>query len=486
MKKVLRFRVAACAIFSFFIATAIATSAQTLTTLVSFDGLDGSGPAYETLTQGFDGDFYGTTTVGGTSGNCVPGCGTVFKITSAGLLTTLHSFNLSDGAYPLAGLTLTSDGDFYGTTEEGGANCTVSGGCGTVFKMSPSGVLTTLYSFCTQTNCMDGYYPVGGLVEGSDGSFYGTTYSFGGPSPLYGTVFKTTSAGLLTTLHSFDLTDGAYPLAGLIQATDGDFYGTTEYGGVLGYGTAFRINTSGIFTTLYSFCSQSQCDDGTRPLAALVQAGNGDFYGTTEFGGATGNGTIFKITSAGALSTLYSFCIKVSCSDGNQPLSALTRATDGNFYGSTQYGGAGNACESNCGTVFKMTPEGALTTVHSFDLNDGASPYGGLLQSTDGNFYGTTFSGGSNGDGTVFSLSVGLGPFVEALPPVGKAGSRIVILGNALTGTTSVTFNGTPATFTAVSPTEIKTTVPTGATSGKVQVTTPHGTLTSNVVFHVK
>ena len=208
---------------------------------------------------------------------------------------------------PYAGLVQATNGDFYATTAGGGAN-----GGGTVFRITPSGTLTTLYSFCSQSGCTDGAGPYAGLVQATNGDFYGTTQLGGANSR--GTVFKINPSGTLTTLYSFcsqgGCTDGAYPYAGLIQATNGDFFGTTPAGGANGYGTVFKIAAGGTLTTLYSFCSQSGCTDGASPHAGLVQATNGDHYGTTTSGGANGpgTGTVFRITPSGTLTTLYSFC----------------------------------------------------------------------------------------------------------------------------------------------------------------------------------
>jgi uncharacterized repeat protein (TIGR03803 family) len=380
-------------------------------------------------------------------------------------LKTLHSFDGTDGSDPQAALVQGTNGDFYGTTYYGGAN-----GWGTVFKITPSGALTTLHSF----DITDGSQIIAGLVQGTHGDFYGTTVE-GGPSDCSGgcgTIFKITPSGTLTTVHSFDGTDGSNPQAALVQGTSGDFYGTTFEGGANDFGTIFKITPSGTLTTLHSFNFYT---DGETPLAGLVQATNGDFYGTTSRGGANGAGTVFKISPSGALTTLDSF----DGTDGSYPQAGLVQATNGDFYGTTGYGGV---C---CGTIFKMTPSGALTTLHSFDNTDGGNPSAALVQAANGKFYGTTSDGGANGDGTVFSLSVGLGPFVETQPTSGKVGAAVKILGTDLTGTTSATFNGTAATFTVVSSSEIKTTLPTGATTGTVEVTTPKGTLKSNVVFRV-
>jgi uncharacterized repeat protein (TIGR03803 family) len=240
------------------------------------------------------------------------------------------------------------------------------------------------------------------------------------------------------------------------------------------------MTPAGTLTTLYSFCSKSLCTDGSYPYAGLVQGTDGNFYGTTETGGAHINyGTVYKVTPSGTLTTLYSFCGCNPSTPGQIPLAALIQATDGNFYGTT-YNGYGVY-----GTVFKITSGGTLTTLHSFDYTDGASLYGGLVQATNGTFYGATNNGGAYSDGTVFSLSVGLGPFVETLPTFGKEGATIIILGTNLTGATKVSFNGTAAKFMVVSDTEMHATVPPGAKTGTLEVTTPEGTLKSNLIFRV-
>ena len=415
-----------CAIFLLGAATAISSPAQTFNTLAHFNGNDGANPDMA-LTQGVDGRFYGTTLYGGHICPGNEGCGTVFKITAKGTLTQLHRFVGTDGSFPMAGLVQATDGNFYGTTLHGGPT-----GDGTLFRITPAGALTTLHNFCPQDPvCTDGSVPATGLVQATNGNLYGTT-TYGNGNNATGTVFKITLGGVLTTLHTFDLTDGAYPEGTLIQANDGNLYGTTYEGG-----------------------SHRTC------------------------GLTFGCGTIFRITPGGVLTTLYSFCAQTTCVDGSGPQAGLVQATDGSFYGTTATGGAMEA-----GTVFQLTPEGTLTTLHSFcsqpDCPDGAGPDGGLVQATDGNFYGTTYF-----PGTVFSLSVGLGPFIKTLPAAGKLGAKVGILGNNLTGATSVTFNGAPTRFAVKSATLIVTQVPTGATTGPVIVTTPSGTLTSNVPFQV-
>jgi uncharacterized repeat protein (TIGR03803 family) len=290
-------------------------------------------------------------------------------------------------------------------------------------------------------------------------------------------------------LHSFcsqsGCLDGAYPFAALIQATNGDFYGTTAAGGSNGnYGTIFKMTPGGTLTTIYSFCSQSGCLEGDSPYAGLVQAANGDFYGTTTAGGANNTGTVFKVTPSGTLTTLYSFCSQSGCPDGAIPYAGLIQATNGDFYGTTGYDGSNNG-----GTIFEITPGGTLTTLYSFcsqsGCTDGDFPYAGLVQDTNGDFYGTTFQGGASGDGTVFSLSVGLSPFVETQTTSGMVGAVVKILGTDLTGATGVSFNGTAAVFKVISSSLVTAAVPAGATSGTVQVVTPGGTLSSNVPFRV-
>jgi uncharacterized repeat protein (TIGR03803 family) len=451
-------------VFLLFAATAIAAPAQTFTTLVDFDFGDGAYPALGFLVQGRDGNFYGTTPYGGGFGN---DAGTVFKITPSGTLTTLYDFAGTGSYLPAGGLVLAIGGNFYGTTQLGGANS----GNGTVFKITPAGTLTTLHSF-TGT---DGFYPKAGLVQGIGGNFYGTT-SLGGACGI-GTVFKITPGGTLTTLHCC-----SHPTAELVQGLlTGKFYGTMIDGGANGFGTVYRITPSGKLTWLHSFDST----DGAYPYAGLVQTTDESFYGTTSGGGANGQGTVFKISLGATLTTLHSF----DSTDGANPRGRLVLATDGNFYGTTSGGGANGQ-----GTVFKITPAGTLTTLYNFcsqtNCTDGANPYAGLVQSTNGSFYGMTSLGGAcseqiQGCGTVFSMSVGLDPFVAFVRNSGKVGQTAEILGQGFTGTSVVSFNGTAANFVIQSDTYLTATVPQGATNGFVTVTTPGGTLQSNVMFRV-
>jgi uncharacterized repeat protein (TIGR03803 family) len=469
------------------LAAAIAASAQSFFTLHDFDFTDGETPL-QPVVQGADGALYGTTSGGG-----IYARGTVFKIAHDGTLTTLHSFcaepACADGESPTA-LIYATDGNFYGTTQSGGlgAYCPQPNSCGTLFRITSAGELTTLYNFCSQVNCSDGAVP-NSVIQGADGSLFGVTGA--GGAGFGGTAFKATLAGgTLTTLHSFcsqeNCFDGRDPIGQLVQATDGNLYGTTYLSGVNGSGTAFRLTPGGALTILYAFCSESSCADGSNPVAGFVQANDGNLYGATLNGGANNDGTVFKITLEGGLTTLHSF----DGTDGSSPQGPLIQATDGNLYGASAGGGTNNTCYPGCGTIFKMTLAGGLTTLHDFDSTRGANP-SGVVQATNGAFYGTTAAGGTSRDcgsfgcGVVYGLSVGLEPFVETVPSAGRSGRSVNILGNDVTGATSVTFDGAAAVFTVESATAIKTTVPAGATTGPVQVVTPNGTLTSNVNFQV-
>ena len=401
-------------------------TAVVLTTLHSFTGTnDGASPAAE-LVQGGDGNFYGTTEGGGTNN-----LGTVFKISTIGSLISLYSFNGNDGENPTAGLVQGSDGYFYGTTD--GLNLelipnTVETASGTVFKFGTNEALTNLYSFFGSAFINgEGECPVAELVQGSDGYFYGTAEEDG--TNGVGTVFKFSTNEALTTLHSFNGTDGAFPVAGLVQGSDGYFYGTTEFTGYqrgggnsgfpgtygTGYGTVFKISTNGVLTTLYAFGTvtneSGDALDGANPAAALVQGSDGYFYGTTSEGGRFGdtaffnNGTVFKISTNGALPTLYAFDSVTNeagiALDGAYPLAGLVQGSDGDFYGTTYLGGT-----NNLGTVFKISVNGALTSLYSFTGgNDGGEPCAGLVLGSDGSFYGTT-SAGTNDQGTVFRLTL--------------------------------------------------------------------------------
>lgn len=343
-----------------------------------------------------DGNLYGTTLNGGQHST-----GTIFSITPSGQLSTLLAFGdtgAPGGSNPASGLLLGSDGNYYGTTQAGGANS-----LGTVYSISPGGTLKTIYTFGTTGS--DGANPGAGLVQGSNGMLYGTTLN--GGSSGYGTVFQLTTAGVLTTLHSFGNTasEGSNPQGRLAFGKDGNLYGVTRGGGAKFAGTVFMITPSGTtLKTLYSFGTAST--DGSNPSAGLLLANDGSFYGTTFSGGTNSVGTVFNVTPSGALNTLFAF----SSNNGANPGASLLLANDGNLYGTTQNGGA-----NNMGAVFKVTIAGGSstsampTTIYSFGsaTGDGTNPEGELVQGKDGNLYGTTNAGGTNGKGTVFQITPG-------------------------------------------------------------------------------
>ncbi|MGA3006968.1 MAG: choice-of-anchor tandem repeat GloVer-containing protein [Opitutaceae bacterium] len=354
-----------------------------LSLVYNFTGsLNGGTHPYASLALGSDGNFYGTTNNGG-SGDY----GTVFKLTPAGVVTTLVAFNYTNGAYPTAALVQGSDGNFYGVTPTGG-----SGSSGTVFKMTSTGVLITLVSF----NLTNGSTP-SGLVQGSDGAFYGTATNGGGAN--YGTVFKMTAKGSLTTLVTFNGSNGGNPDAGLVQGHDGNFYGITSEGGAYGDGTVFKMTPAGVLTTLVSFNG----GDGSYPAEPLIQASDGNFYSTTNTGGSNDLGTLFRVSPAGVLSTLVTF----DGVNGLDPAGALWQDGDGNLYGATMEGGPGydpiNGPVGN-GIVFKLTPAGVLTTLAVFNGPNGLEPSSALVQGKDGNLYGVAAFGGTSDDGIIFQL----------------------------------------------------------------------------------
>lgn len=413
------------------------TTNGVMTTLYSFSPVaenasnvetnsDGTQPE-SNLVLGPNGNFYGTAWKGGSNGN-----GAVFEITTNGAFTNLYSFSAlttdgyngsrtnSDGVNPEAGLTLGPDGNFYGTASAGGTN-----GNGTVFRVTPSGVLTTIHSFSagtydsvngTYTNG-DGEEPIAGLTLGTDGNLYGAT-SFGGAFDS-GTLFKITTSGALSVVHTFSIlnynsgstglpdtnSDGARPSGALVQASDGNFYGTTVDGGKTGSGTIFQLTPGGVLNTLYTFSAGHLViigsedlytnTEGAEPYAGLTVGLNGNLYGTASRGGTRGSGSLFEITTGGTFTQLLTF----TNANGSNPGGALILASNGNLYGTTGEGGL-----SGFGTVFTVAPSGAFTTIFSFADWFGANPYAGLTLGPSGNFYGTTETGGTNGWGSIFEI----------------------------------------------------------------------------------
>ena len=380
-----------CVVCMFCAATAIASPAQTLTTLHNFAGPEGATPSAP-MVLASDGNFYGTTIYGGAHG-----AGAVFKITPSGTLSLLYSFcsvhgyyGCADGNAPL-GMVQGRDGNFYGVADQGGE---LNYAGGTIFKLTPSGALTTLYSFCGIADCTAGQSPTS-IMQASDGNLYGVMANAGYNG--LGDFYQMTTSGTFTELYDFDGSAGKRPQTPLVEGHDGNLYGTAPSGGFQGAGTVFKISLSGNPTLLYNFCSQPNCTDGGNPSAGLVLGTDGYFYGTTTSGGAYDGGTIFKITPNGALTVLHSF----NRPDGINVNAPLVEGRDGNFYGTASADGA-----NNDGTVFQVTPSGAFTNLYSFSGPDGSTPDGGLIQTANGNFYGTTYSGGANNDGTVFKFQV--------------------------------------------------------------------------------
>jgi uncharacterized repeat protein (TIGR03803 family) len=468
--------------------TLTAAAQTTFTTITDFGEGDGQYP--NTLAQGLDGNLYGTVLRPHRADSAG---GFVFYLTTSGSYTDLPGYSCTTndcGGYnPEAGVTLAGDGNFYGTTSGGGeGQYRTTNKSGTIYRANSQTGLTTLYSFCSKLGCQDGddlYTP---LTLGSDGNLYGFT-QYGGLHKS-GTAFVMTLAGKFNTIHQFcaekNCADGGIPYS-LIQATDGNFYGFAS-GGTGAYcpvtanscGIVFKMTPQGVTTTLYNFCSLPNCTDGYNALS-LIQASDGNLYGATAWTGTTGPGTIFKLSLQGQLTTLYTLCDS-TCAVGRTYAGDMIQASDGNFYGIS----SGETCE--CSMVFEFTSSSVYSTLYTFCTTQycatGSSPTG-IMQATDGNFYGTTHWGGPSGYGTAFQFSTGLTPFIQTVTSNGAPESSVIILGSNLTGATSVTFSGTPATFTIVSSTEITATIPKNATTGPIEVTTPSALLTSNKTFIV-
>ena len=420
------------------------------------------------IAQGRDGNMWSTAPAGG-----LYKIGAAFKITATGKLTVVHNFNpnakpIPEGT-PYSGLTLATDGNFYGTMLNGGKF-----GAGAVFKMTPSGAVTILYSF---TGGNDGQNPYAPPIEGADGKFYGTTYI--GGLDKDGTVYWMTSAGKLTTCVSFTGSDGYKPYSPLAQGTDGNFYGTTSNGD--SFGTVFKATPASAcaVSTIYGFSDAG--GDGAYPNGVLVQGADGDFYSSADEGSTANNGVLYKITSTGAYTEFIGFD---GGTNGGHPVGGLLLATDGNWYGVTNVGGA-----NGFGTIVQVSPDGKTVQAFPFNGSVGANPDVTLIQNTNGTIYGdTTIGGTTTNTGTFFKLT-GLKfekkPFVSLLPTAGKVGSTVEILGQGLTGTKAVSFNGTAAKFKVVSATYMTAVVPAKATTGFVTVTTPKAKLTSNRQFQV-
>ncbi|MGA3172364.1 MAG: choice-of-anchor tandem repeat GloVer-containing protein [Chthoniobacteraceae bacterium] len=426
--------------------TPIFTDSNAITTT----GTDGGNP-FAGVIQASDNNLYGTTETGGTAGD-----GTVYQLTTSGSHVTLVSFSGSDtGANPYSALIQGTDSYLYGTTETGGTN-----GSGTIFQISTSGSLNTLYSF---TGGNDGGNPVGALLAGTNGTFYGTTVNGGsdGKGAIYQLVLITGSLGTtgsLNTIYSFTGgNDGANPYCTLIDGTDGNFYGTTEVGGTNGSGTVFQfvpassgtLGASGSLNTIYTFSAVTSGSnvDGANPFPGVIQGTDGNLYGVAEQGGVGDVGTVFELSTTGSFNTLHSFSPFTSGTnpDGGLPLGGLVEASDSNFYGTTYSGGADGQ-----GAIFQVIVtngtagiSGSLNTLYTFNRGfDGRQPRGSLIQANDTNLYGATSNGGTNGSGTVFRISTGgdydtIYSFTQGVTfQIGIRGAVAIVNSGNLPGTT--------------------------------------------------
>lgn len=369
-------------------------------------GDDGYGPTGQ-LVQAGDGNFYGATVRGGNANDA----GTVFSLTPAGAEAVLHAFGSDfDGFEPVAGVTVGSDGVLYGATKHGGAPLFETditgarGSEGAVFKLgTDGGGFALLHSFSFANS--DGNYPLGTPVEGLDGALYGTTWQ-GGTISSAGTVYRITTAGSESLVHSFASGAGRFPQSGVVVGTDGTLYGTAEYGGsggLNGRGVVYRVQPDGTsYTVLREFAGGA--GDGQYPAGAPVLGADARLYGTTTSGGGTGCGgggcgTIFGIDTDGAnYATVYAFA---GGDDGAAPMAALLEAGDGFLYGTTSRGGGTGCAGNGCGTVFRVRPDGSgYAVLHAFAGGlDGATPVAALAEAADGTLYGTTRHGGGTGCG---------------------------------------------------------------------------------------
>jgi len=453
---------------AFALRLAVCAQAQTLIYLAEFNGTNGRNP-YGPMIQATDGNFYGAAFA------ATWPYGEIFRVTPTGQISTVYSFcslpNCADGAYTTSPI-LGSDGNLYGVSYYGSESG--YGYTGTLYRMTLEGEFTSLYTFCADNSkCVVGDMP-SGIIQAGDGNFYGTTMA-GGTNDA-GTIFQVSPTGEYKLLHSFcgGCADGSGPLVPPIQASDGNFYGTAQNNEG---GTVYKLTPSGTYEAIHLFCYP--CVGGGNPIGtALVQDANGNLFGTTIYADGYNSGSVFEITPANQYILLYTFYYH----GGVAPGTGLILANDGNLYGvavNDDFDAGGGY-----GITFEVTPAGEFTSLSTFYNN----PNGPLVQGTDGNFYGTTLAGSSSvpgSYGTVFRLSNGLSPLLKTVPVAGKVGESVIVLGEGLTGSTSVAFNGVAAAFTVESDTYISATVPEGATTGTVSVVTSGGTLNCNPQFVV-
>ena len=456
-------------------AAVTASQAQTVTTV--FDFINSGGTATSPvgpMAQGRDGAYYGVTQG--------PSQGVIYKVSATGSFTLLHAF-AGDGSEGQScnGLVLGTDGNFYGTCEMGGNN---SNSTGTFFQVTPTGTLTVLHFFDgTFAGTVDGCYPLGVPVQASDGNFYGTTFECGVNDA--GIIYQITPAGVFSVIHpfAFGSADGNQPEGALIQGSDGNLWGTLSFGGANNGGAVFKSSLKGTESLVFSFGSCPATTTGCNPFAGLVQGTDGSYYGTAEQGGANNEGAAFKVTPRGTYTLLHSF--NNLTDNGAYPRLPLAVGTDGNFYGiATDCIGGG--CSP--ADLFEITSKSVFTDIFNFPVlggNNNSVPLSPLLLSTTGTFYANTEDGGS-GVGSFYSLTNGQSAFVGLQQTSAREGSKINILGQGFTPSSLVKFGGVAATkVTVTGSTFIQATVPAGALTGKVTVTTGTTTLSSLITFKV-
>jgi uncharacterized repeat protein (TIGR03803 family) len=441
----------------------VLANAQTFSVLYVFDGVTGQYP-YSPPIQGRDGSLYGTTANGGAYG-----MGTVYRETSDGTqFNVIYNFTGSEGFSP-SGLTLVRDGNFYGAAAGGSFNK------GILFRITAQGALTVLYNF---TGGSDGDSPLNSVVEATDGNLYGENLVNRIPS-----IYRYTPTGTVQVVYTFPSYTPVGVIPQMLQGTDGKLYAVNSIGGVYDCGAVTKVTLAGALTSSHSFGTPGVCyvyqSSGWAPIGSVIEGSDGNIYDTNSNGGVYGYGTIFKLDShTGNLTVLHAF--QRSTTDGGYPQAGLVEGNDGKFYGVTISGGT-----NFVGTVFQVGQDASYSVLYSMVYPDGCADWP-LLQHTSGKFYSSTICGGTYGYGTLYSFDNGLGPFITFVRSQGHVGAVAQVLGQGLTGSTSVTFNGVPATsFSAVSDTYMTAVVPSGATTGPVVVTTPSGTLTSNVNFRI-
>jgi uncharacterized repeat protein (TIGR03803 family) len=474
MTRIRVFRMFAIALLTITVVCSAKFAHAQYSVLYNFGSGSGSPPEFPVgaIAQGRDGSLYGTTNSGGANN-----AGTVFKITPAGKLLVLYSFcsqaSCADGSTPLGGLTLRPDGHFIGTTSAGASH-----NAGTIFDISQTGTLTTLYTF---TNGTDGGAPRAAPILGPDGEFYGTTTTGGAPSSC-GSIYRL--GATFSVLHDFNRVLGCEPLVPLVLGMDGNFYGTTIGGGMTGLGVIFKATYRPGLAPLFTVLNNLDGTTLASPQAPLIEGSDGNFYGTTSGGGPGNNGVIFKMTPSGSVSVLHNLN---GTTDGSGPLTGLVQATDGNFYGTASVGGStsGDCIGEGCGTLFQVTPAGGFLVLNTFDSFTGSAPSSSPFQHTNGLLYGEASTGGLGLAGVFYSWNGSLPPFVSTVQLTRAVGSAVEILGQGFTSTTTVSFNGVAASATVQSGTSLTATVPAGATTGFITVTTSSGTLTSNRQFVV-